>query len=178
MTLPPWDNQSQVIKCNFNIRLCGDQNLFLCGHSIDRLTSSEGSGWLPLCSRAGQLEQVLRMPTERSPMRRFLPLVLAALFCTITVSQLTTPLSALALGSTPRLATHCRRFTRYTVEEVDNKPIDIATTSGYLTFSLSDVELKRDLAATNLPDEAALTEWPYKFLFHRRTPPRSSDDNN
>jgi hypothetical protein len=118
------------------------------------------------------------MRIERSHMRRFLPLVLAALFCTITVSQVTRPLSALALGSTPRLATHCRRFTRYTVEEVGNKPIDIATTSGYLTFSLSDVELKRDLAATSVPDEAAVTEWPSKFLFHRRTPARSSDATN
>ena len=118
------------------------------------------------------------MRTERSHMRRFLPLVLAALFCTITVSQLTRTLSALTLSSTPRLATRYQRFTRYTVEEVGNKPIDIATTSGYLTFSLSDVELKRDLAATSVPDEAAVTEWPSKFLFHRRTPARSSDATN
>jgi hypothetical protein len=104
--------------------------------------------------------------------------VLAALFCTITVSQLTRPLSAVKLGSTPRLATRYHRFTRCTAEEVGSKPIDIATTSGYFTFSQSIVDLKRDLAATSLPDEVALTEWPSKFLFHRRTPPRSSDDTN
>ncbi len=118
------------------------------------------------------------MRTERSHMRRFLPLVLAALFCTITVSQLTRPLSALTLSSAPRLANGYQRFTRYPVKEVGNKPIDIAATSGYLTSSLLVVALKRDLAATSVPDKADVTEWPSKFLFHRRTPPRSSDDTN
>lgn len=146
----------------------------------DRLTSSGGSGWLPF--RASELvnalEQLLRMLTERSQMRRLLPLMLAALFCTITVLQLARPLSAITLSSTPRVATRHQRFTRNTPEEVSNKPIDIATASCHFTFMLPVVEREGDLAATSMPDEVDLTESPSKYLFRRRTPRRSPDDSD
>jgi hypothetical protein len=119
------------------------------------------------------------MQLEQSHMRRFLALVLAALFCAVAVSQVMKPFSTLRLSDKAGMVTHYQKSTRYPVEEVGNKPIDIATASGYSTFSFAVKERERDaVAATSMPDEVELTEWLSKCLFHRRTPARSSDDSN
>jgi hypothetical protein len=146
--------------------------------SMRCLTSSERSGWHTLPTGvAPRVGQILRMHIERSHMRRFLALVLVALFGALTVSQITRPFSAITLGSAAGLATYYQRFARYTVEEVGEKPVDIATASRYLTFSLPAVEREQDLAVTSMP-WIDVTEWASRYLFHRRTPPRSPDDSN
>ena len=123
------------------------------------------------------LGQGLSMHLQRTQMRRFLPLVLGPLFCALTVSQITRALSAITISRTAGVAAHYQKLTGYTVEEVGNKPINIAASSGYLTFSLPIVARERDLAATSMFSKVDLTEWHSKCLFHRRTPARSSDDS-
>jgi hypothetical protein len=117
------------------------------------------------------------MLTERSKMRRSLCLMLAVSFCALAVSQSTRPLSTLTISSTPRLAIHYQKFARYAVEEVGIKPIE-PSISSFMTVSLVVAEPKPESAATSNINEADVTEWPSKCLFHRRTLPPSPDDGN
>jgi len=117
------------------------------------------------------------MRTERSYMRRSLSLVVAALCCALAVSQSTKPLSTVALSNTPTLAIHCQKLARYPVEEVGGKPIE-PNISSLMMVSLFVAEPKRESAVTSEPDETDMPDWPFKCLFHRRTPPPSPDDGN
>jgi len=103
--------------------------------------------------------------------------MLAALFCAMAVSQSTRPLSSLTLSSTPTLAIHSQKLARYAVEEVGSKPIE-PNISSFMTVSLVAAESEPKFAATSKINEADVTEWPSKCLFHRRTLPPSPDDGN
>lgn len=123
------------------------------------------------------LRRVLRMRTERSNMRRSACVMLAALFCALAVSQSTRPLYTITLSSTRSLAIHYRKFARYAVEEVGSKTIE-PSTSTFKTVSLVVAEPEPESAAASKVNEADLTEWSSKYLFHRRTLPPSPDDGN
>ncbi len=81
------------------------------------------------------------------------------------------------MSSTPTLVTHFQKLARYAVEEVGSKPIEPRTNS-YMTVSLVVADPEPKSAAMSKADEADRTEWPAKCLFHRRTPPPSTDDGN
>ena len=110
-------------------------------------------------------------------MRRSFCLLLAAVFCALTISQSTGPLSTLTLSSRDSVGIHYQKFARYAVEEVGSKPIE-PSISSFMTVSLVVAEPEAKSAATSKVDEADVTEWPSKCLFHRRTLPPSPDDGN
>ncbi len=115
------------------------------------------------------------MRTEKNNIRRSLCLTLAALFCAVSVSQSTRPFAALALSSTHSIVIHYQKLARYAVEEVGSEPIE-PSISSFMTVSLVVAEPEPKFAATSKINEADVTEWPYKCLFHRRTLPPSPDD--
>src|SRR5208337_915326 len=117
------------------------------------------------------------MRTDRSNMRRSLCLTLAVLFCALAVSQFTRPLLTLPMSSAPTLAIHHQMLARYPVEEVGSKTIE-PSISSFMTVSVVVAEPEPKSAATSKVNEADMTEWPSKCLFHRRTLPPSPDDGN